>query len=89
MYLAFPIGWMYYFGTNLDERFAVPDYWPTEANSHTLPYDHKDLKAEVVRLQQEMREKAERRKAREAAQAREAVLEAQARGRNGLGVAAE
>ena len=23
MYLAFPIGWMYYFGTNLDERFKV------------------------------------------------------------------
>lgn len=56
---------MYYFGTNLDERFDVPDYWPTQANSHTLPYDHKDLKAEVLRLQREMKEKSERRKARE------------------------
>lgn len=51
MYLSFPIGWMYYFGTNLDERFAVPDYWPTKEQSHSLPYEHKDLKVEVERLQ--------------------------------------
>merc|ERR1712029_658733 len=62
MYLAFPIGWMYYFGTNLDERFSVPDFWPTKEHSHTLPYDHSELKSEVARLQQKMREKAERQK---------------------------
>ncbi|ETN40327.1 uncharacterized protein HMPREF1541_04603 [Cyphellophora europaea CBS 101466] len=62
MYLAFPIGWMYYFGTNLDERFSVPDFWPTREHSHTLPYDHSELKSEVARLQQKMREKAERQK---------------------------
>ena len=66
MYLSFPIGWMYYFGTNLDERFDVPDYWPTKEQSHTLPYDHKELKEEVIRLQRQMREKAERRRALEA-----------------------
>lgn len=54
---------MYYFGTNLDERFNVPDYWPTKEQSHTLPYDHAELKEEVMRLQREMREKAERRRA--------------------------
>jgi protein PET100, fungi type len=53
---------MYYFGTNLDERFNVPDYWPTKEQSHTLPYDHKELKEEVVRLQQQMRLKAEMRR---------------------------
>lgn len=73
MYLSFPIGWMYYFGTNLDERFDVPDYWPTKEQSHTLPYDHKELKEEVMRLQREMRAKAERRR----------VLEAQAGGSEG------
>jgi protein PET100, fungi type len=50
---------MYYFGTNLDERFSVPDYWPTKEQSHTLPYDHKDLKEEVMRIQNQMRLKAE------------------------------
>jgi len=58
MYLAFPIGWMYYFGTNLDERFKVPDFWPTQEQSHKLPYDKEDIRAEIVR----MREREKRRK---------------------------
>merc|ERR1711939_810176 len=36
--------------------------WPTKEHSHTLPYDHSELKSEVARLQQKMREKAERQK---------------------------
>ena len=51
---------MYYFGTNLDERFKVPDFWPTQEQSHKLPYDKEDIKAEVGRLQDEMRVRMER-----------------------------
>lgn len=70
MYLLFPIGWMYYFGTNLENRFSVQDFWPTAEQSHKIPYDREDIKAEVERIQREMR----RRKERDAAlmQAREA-----------------
>ena len=53
MYLAFPIGWMYYFGTNLDARFNVPDFWPNQEQSHRIPYDSDELKLEVRRIQQE------------------------------------
>jgi protein PET100, fungi type len=63
MYLAFPIGWMYYFGTNLDERFKVPDFWPTQEQSHKLPYDKEDIKAEIDRMNRVMRERAQNRKA--------------------------
>ena len=62
MYLAFPIGWMYYFGTNLDERFKVPDFWPTQEQSHKLPYDKEDIKAEIDRMNRAMREREERRR---------------------------
>ena len=57
MYLMFPIGWMYYFGTNLDERFGVPEFWPKQEQSHKLPYDKEDLKQEVQRIQREMRDR--------------------------------
>ena len=57
---------MYYFGTNLDERFDVPDFWPTQEQSHKLPYDKHDLKKEVERIQGQMRERERLRKASEA-----------------------
>jgi protein PET100 len=62
MYLAFPIGWMYYFGTNLDERFKVPEFWPTQEQSHKLPYDKEDIKAEIDRMNRVMREREQNRK---------------------------
>jgi protein PET100 len=62
MYLAFPIGWMYYFGTNLDERFNVPDFWPTQEQSHKLPYDKEDIKAEIDRMNRAMREREQNRR---------------------------
>jgi protein PET100, fungi type len=55
----FPIGWMYYFGTNLEDRFHVPDFWPTQEQSHTIPYDKEDIRAEVERIKAEMRERKE------------------------------
>ncbi len=66
MYLAFPIGWMYYFGTNLDSRFAVPDFWPTQEQSHKIPTEREDIQKEVERIRLEMRDREVRRKLEEA-----------------------
>ncbi|KAF1353207.1 hypothetical protein BDV97DRAFT_279457, partial [Delphinella strobiligena] len=52
MYIFFPIGWMYYFGTNLDRRFAVPDFWPKKEETHTIPFEREDISAELQRLKQ-------------------------------------
>ena len=57
MYLAFPIGWMYYFGTNLENRFAVPDFWPTQEQSHKIPFERDEIKAEVLRINDTIRER--------------------------------
>ena len=53
---------MYYFGTNLDERFNVPDFWPTQEQSHKLPYDKEDIKAEIERMNRAMREREQSRR---------------------------
>ncbi|KAL8914345.1 MAG: hypothetical protein Q9172_007096 [Xanthocarpia lactea] len=50
MYIMFPIGWMYYFGTNLENRFAVPDFWPAPETTHKIPFEREELKAELERL---------------------------------------
>ncbi|KAK2747082.1 hypothetical protein FQN57_002337 [Myotisia sp. PD_48] len=57
MYIAFPIGWMYYFGTNLEERFKVPDFWPKTEHSHKIPMDRTEIDKELARMN---REKARR-----------------------------
>ncbi|KAK5198990.1 hypothetical protein LTR99_001029 [Exophiala xenobiotica] len=54
MYLAFPIGYMYYFGTNLENRFSVPGFWPTQEQSHKIPFEREEIRAEVQRIQQKM-----------------------------------
>jgi len=46
----FPIGIMYYFGTNLDEKFAVPDFWPKRGQTHTIPFEKEDINEELERL---------------------------------------
>ena len=46
----FPIGWMYYFGTNLEERFSVPDFWPSPESTHKIPFEREEIKAEVERM---------------------------------------
>jgi len=56
----FPIGWMYYFGTNLENRFSVEGFWPTQEQSHKIPYDREDIKSEVERIQREMKRRKER-----------------------------
>ncbi|KAK3938381.1 hypothetical protein QBC46DRAFT_390496 [Diplogelasinospora grovesii] len=50
MYVMFPIGIMYYFGTNLDNRFVVPDFWPRAENANTVPTERDEIKAELERL---------------------------------------
>lgn len=50
MYIMFPIGWMYYFGTNLDQRFSVPDFWPKAGETHRIPFEREELGVELERL---------------------------------------
>ncbi|KAJ0158253.1 Uncharacterized protein CTA2_11988 [Colletotrichum tanaceti] len=71
MYVMFPIGIMYYFGTNLDSRFAVPDFWPKAEHSHKIPFDRDEIRSEYVRLAKRQRalEEMRREREREAAQA--------------------
>jgi protein PET100 len=57
MYLAFPIGWMYYFGTNLENRFSVPDFWPTQEQSHKIPFERDEIRAEVLRINETIRQR--------------------------------
>lgn len=50
MYVFFPIAFMGYFGTNLDERFAVPGFWPTAEEANKVPKERDEIKAELERL---------------------------------------
>jgi protein PET100 len=52
MYIMFPIGIMYYFGTNLDARFKVPDFWPGPEQSHKIPYERDEIDKEIARLRE-------------------------------------
>ncbi|KAH0846709.1 hypothetical protein AYO21_11584 [Fonsecaea monophora] len=56
LYLSFPIGYMYYFGTNLENRFAVPGFWPTQDQSHKIPYDKDEIRAEIERHRERLRQ---------------------------------
>lgn len=57
MYILFPIGWMYYFGTNLENRFSVPDFWPSQEQSHRIPFERDEIRDEVMRIARETRER--------------------------------
>ncbi|KAG6008583.1 hypothetical protein E4U21_004223 [Claviceps maximensis] len=50
MYVMFPIGIMYYFGTNLDNRFSVQGFWPRPEECNSLPRDREEIKAEYERI---------------------------------------
>jgi len=82
LYLAFPIGYMYYFGTNLENRFAVRDFWPTQEQSHKIPLEKEEIKAEIERHQRVMREVKVQRE-REGREALERARNAFAEGRRG------
>jgi len=50
MYILFPIGIMYYFGTNLDNRFSVSGFWPTPEQTHKIPFEKEEIATELARL---------------------------------------
>lgn len=52
---------MYYFGTNLDSRFSVPDFWPKPENSHRIPFERAELQDELERLKTRRLERRSRR----------------------------
>lgn len=79
MYILFPIGWMYYFGTNLDNRFAVPDFWPKPGETHKIPFEREELGQELERLRTRrlaLRDARLQREAAEAAQAERLATDA-------------
>jgi protein PET100 len=77
MYVLFPIGWMYYFGTNLDDRFATKGFWPTAEQSHKIPLDKEEIDQELARMRMVESVKRERRQAAEAAAEAQAQAQAQ------------
>ena len=78
MYIAFPIGWMYYFGTNLDQRFSVPDFWPKPEETNKIPFDREDIGKELERL------RARRLRLREERLERERIMEERDRERRAI-----
>ncbi|KAJ5280084.1 hypothetical protein N7478_005456 [Penicillium angulare] len=79
MYVLFPIGWMYYFGTNLDDRFSVKGFWPTAEQSHKIPIDKEEIDKELARMRMVESIKRERRERELAAlQAQQVQTQAQA-----------
>ncbi|GKZ30823.1 hypothetical protein AbraIFM66950_010413 [Aspergillus brasiliensis] len=69
MYIIFPIGWMYYFGTNLDDRFSVPGFWPTTEQSHKIPLEKEEIDRELSRMRTLDAVRREKRQQREALEA--------------------
>ncbi|KAL2886370.1 Protein PET100 mitochondrial [Ceratocystis lukuohia] len=67
MYVMFPIGIMYYFGTNLDQRFAVEGFWPKPEETNKVPHTREEIKAEYERIVARQRLLKEREAMRRAA----------------------
>ena len=61
MYIMFPIGWMYYFGTNLENRFSVNDFWPKAEASQKIPFEREEIKGELERLKNKRLERRKKR----------------------------
>lgn len=63
---------MYYFGTNLDDRFHVAGFWPSAEQSHKIPLEKEEIDRELARMRAldlVRRERRERREAEANAQA--------------------
>jgi protein PET100 len=52
MYIMFPIAIMYYYGTNLDNRFSVPDFWPKPEQTNRIPFEKDEIRSELERLRE-------------------------------------
>ena len=77
MYVMFPIGIMYYFGTNLDSRFSVHDFWPKPENANRVPTERDEIHEELERLRARRLALRETRLAREALAAAAAQQQSQ------------
>jgi protein PET100 len=69
MYIMFPIAIMYYYGTNLDKRFSVPDFWPKPGQTNRVPFERDEIHAELERLKAKRLYLREKRLEREGKQA--------------------
>ena len=65
MYILFPISIMYYFGTNLDGKFTVPEFWPKPGQTHKIPYEREEIAKELERLKARNLENKRRREEEE------------------------
>lgn len=63
---------MYYFGTNLDQRFSVPDFWPKKDETNSIPFERDEITEELQRLRARRLEARARRMAVEGGSAEEA-----------------
>ena len=70
-----------YFGTNLDRRFAVPDFWPKPSETHRIPFEREEIAAEMERLKRRRLWLREQRLNAEASRRLEEGEEAKARER--------
>ena len=75
MYVMFPIGWMYYFGTNLETRFSVPDFWPEPGTTHKIPFEREELKEMSEKLKAQRLERRKKRLEQAKMEMREAGTE--------------
>lgn len=78
MYALFPIGWMYYFGTNLDDRFNVQGFWPSAEQSHKIPLEKEEIDRELARMRTLDAVRREKREAQAQAEAQAQFQAAQA-----------
>lgn len=61
----------YYYGTNLDQKFSTPDFWPKPEQTHKIPFEREEIKSELERLREKRLWIRERRLAMQARQARD------------------
>ena len=52
---------MYYFGTNLENRFSVPGFWPAPDATHKIPFEKEEIHGELERLRRKRLERRARR----------------------------
>lgn len=62
---------MYYFGTNLENRFSVPDFWPKPESTYQIPFEKEEIRGELDRLRQRRLERRRVRLEKEGASAGE------------------
>ena len=66
---------MYYFGTNLENRFSVPDFWPKPETTHKIPFEREEIREELERLRARRLERRAKRLEKEGIESKEAQNE--------------